>query len=450
MIQSWWRRRLLGLSAPRHGFLLLVGVLAVLSASRFSYAGPKEEPNKKAEAEKAPDANSDASADEASNPGTEESNKPPATPDAPETEEGTESTIAFKAGGELSGYKDDDATGVLTPGLTLGVVDEINGWGVDGSLLVDVVTAASVDIVATSSPKWTDVRYVPGLSGHFRVGDVTLSAAGGASLESDYTAGSGTLGIAIDLAKKTITPSFAYTFGYDIAGKRGTPYSVYSKELMRHAGQLGVTIVVNKSTIFVPTVTAALEFGDSAKPYRLLPTFPKGASIEPGATFEQVDQLRTSVRLEERVPDARYRFAGSAMLATRTGPLTFRVEERLYGDSWLLLASTTDILVPIDIGDLFRLTPHARFHAQKGVSFWRLAYEVEERPNSLVVPNLRAGDRELGPMLAGTLGVGMRIGSENFGFTLSGDAIYTRFLDHLYITERWAGFGVTTFDMKIQ
>lgn len=361
------------------------------------------------------------------------------------------SHIAFKAGAEISGYKDTDATNVLTPGISVGVEDELAGWGIDATFLVDVVTAASVDIVATSSPKWTDERFVPGIAGRFKAGEaVTLSAGGGASIESDYVAGSGTVGIAIDLANKSVTPSLSYTFGYDLAGRAGTPYSVYSKELMRHGAQLGVAFVVNKSTILVPTFTTALEFGDAAKPYRYLPTFVEGTELEPGVSIEEVNEKRTDVRLEEKVPDARYRFAGSLLLATRTGPLTFRIEERLYGDSWLLLATTTDILTPIDVTDVFRLTPHARFHAQKGVSFWNLAYVAEERPASLVVPGLRAGDRELGPMISGTLGLGFRVGSEEVGFSVAADAIYTRFLDHLYITDRLAGFAATTFDMKIQ
>ena len=60
------------------------------------------------------------------------------------------------------------------------------------------------------------------------------------------------------------------------------------------------------------------------------------------------------------------------------------------------------------------------------------------------------GDRELGPFIAATLGGGFRIGSDAFGFTVAADAIYTRFLDHLFISDRIAGFGGVTIDAKVE
>lgn len=363
------------------------------------------------------------------------------------------SDLAFKFETEVTGYQDSDATSVLTPAIRADLEGVTDGWGVGAGFLVDVVTAASADVVATSSPKWTDVRYVPTLDGRFKVSDVTVSLGGGASLENDYIAGSGSLGFAIDLAQKTITPSFSYAFGYDIAGRVGTPYSEYKLELQRHAMTAAVTFVVNKSTILVPSLSAVIELGDQEKPYRYLPTFLEStADLPNGASRQEVDLARTSVRLGESSPDVRHRYAGSALVAHRFGSSTVRVEERLYGDSWLLLASTTDFLLPIDATTSFRVWPHARFHVQKGVSFWQSDYRVTLDPsgNVLTAPQLRVGDRELGPMLAGTLGAGFRVGSDTFGVSVAADAIYTRFLDHLFIQDRIAGFGGVTLDAKVE
>ncbi len=362
------------------------------------------------------------------------------------------SDLAFKVESEISAYKDSDATNVLTPGIRLDLEGVTEGWGIGAGLLVDVVTAASADIVATASPKWTDIRYVPALDGRFKVSDVTVSLGGGASIESDYIAGSGSVGVAVDLEEKTISPAFSYGFGYDVAGRRGTPYSVYKLELQRHALTAAVTFVVNKSTIFVPTLSGVVEVGDQEKPYRYLPTFEESAVIAGGASIEEVDLARTSVRLSESSPDLRHRYAGSALVAHRFGPATIRVEERLYGDSWFLLASTTDVLLPVDASPTVRVWPHARFHAQKGVSFWSSTYRVrlDDAQNVLTAPQLRVGDRELGPMIAATLGGGIRLGSESVGVSFSADAIYTRFLDHLFVQDRIAGFGVATIDAKVQ
>lgn len=361
-----------------------------------------------------------------------------------------DSDLAFRLRTEVSGYKDSDATNVLTPGVHAKVDGVTKGWGVGASFLVDVVTSASADIVATASPKWTDTRYVPALDGHFKVGDVTLSAGAGGSVESDYYAGSGTLGMSVDLADKSITPAFSYGFGYDIAGRRDTPLSIYSLELMRHSFASNITFVVNKSTIFVPGFAAVFELGDQEKPYRYLPTFSEGTEIAAGASREDVDLARTSVRVSENTPDVRQRYALSGLVAHRFGSATLRFEERLYIDDWLMMASTTDSTIPVDIGSSFRLWPHLRLHAQKGVSFWQSAYTVQETAQGVVVPQLRAGDRELGPLITASAGAGFRIGGDRVGVSFSADAIYTRFLDHLFIQDRIAGFAATVLDLEVQ
>jgi len=75
-------------------------------------------------------------------------------------------SLTIRAATELSAYHDTDHVDVFSPAFLVGVDSPTAGWGVTGSFLVDVVTAASTDIVATSSPRWREVRYVPAISGH--------------------------------------------------------------------------------------------------------------------------------------------------------------------------------------------------------------------------------------------------------------------------------------------
>jgi hypothetical protein len=179
-----------------------------------------------------------------------------------------------------------------------------------------------------------------------------------------------------------------------------------------------------------------------------VPTFFSSKGVTPGMTIDQVNAVRSDVRLEEKVPETRQRYALSALVAHRTGSTTIRFDERLYIDSWALMATTTDFMVPVDVNDVFRIWPHLRFNAQKGVSFWNLAYLVKETAGGVTVPGLRAGDRELGPLIGVTGGGGFRIGGDAVGFTAKGDVIYTRFLDHLYISQRLAGLVTTAFEGK--
>jgi hypothetical protein len=353
---------------------------------------------------------------------------------------------------ETFGYIDDQAVEVLSPGVVVGAESATDGWGVSGSMLVDIVTAASSDIVSTASPRWNETRLVPGVSGHKRFQDVDVSLDGGLSLEPDYLAISAGLGVAIDLADKNVTPAFRYAFGYDVSGRQGTPFSVFSNKIHRHGLTIATSLVLDKQTIFVPTADVVLEFGDTSKPYRYLPTFSEGraADVPNGATFEEVDRLRTPVRLDEQVPEQRQRYALSGLFARRYSSFTIRAEERLYIDSWGVMATTTDATLPVDLGSVVRIWPHARFHAQKGADFWERAYVVTPTAAGFDAPALRAGDRELGPMLGLTGGGGVRFGGATMGLSIQGDVNYSLFLDHLFATNRLAGFGGLTYELVIE
>ena len=55
------------------------------------------------------------------------------------------------------------------------------------------------------------------------------------SHEPDYLALGAGAGVAVDLRNKTVTPSLRYDFGYDVSGRSGTPFSVYSHTITSHA-----------------------------------------------------------------------------------------------------------------------------------------------------------------------------------------------------------------------
>lgn len=366
--------------------------------------------------------------------------------------QGDGSTYNLIGEAEVSAYKDDQAVEVLSPAVTVGAESLTDGWGVSGSFLVDVVTAASPDIVSTASPRWNETRYVPGLSAHKKWGDVDVSAAGGVSIEPDYLAIAAGVGVSVDLRDKTVTPALRYGFGFDRSGRAGTPFSVFVNDIHRHSITGALTLVLDKQTIFVPTVDTVLEFGDTSKPYRYLPTFSEGDAegVENGASIDDVNRTRTAVRLAEQVPEDRQRYAVSGLLARRFSGFTLRLEERLYVDSWGVMGTTTDGTLPIDLGDVVRIWPHVRFHAQKGADFWERAYVVTPTASGFSAPTLRAGDRELGPLLGMTGGGGIRFGGDTMGLTIQADAFYSMFLDHLFASSRIAAFGALGYELILE
>lgn len=414
---------------------------------------PKNEPAK-AEPAKPPPADAAAEPEKKEASAAAAPANPAAAAKPKDGEEADEEVAPYSLDGrvEVGGYIDDQSVEVLSPAIVAGAESVTDGWGLHGSFLVDVVTAASADIVATASPKWTEVRYVPGINGHKKFDTVDVSLSGGASIEPDYLAISASAGVAIDLRDKTVIPAFRYAFGYDISGRAGTPFSVFSNNIHRHGITAAATLVLDKETILVPTFDTVLEFGDTSKPYRYLPTFTEAVAgtIENGATIEDVNQRRTQVRLAEAVPDSRQRYAGSALFAHRFDGFTLRAEERLYFDSWGVMATTTDATLPIDLGDVVRIWPHVRFHAQKGADFWERAYVVTPTAAGIEAPTLRAGDRELGPLMGLTGGGGVRFGGDTMGLTLQADAFYSLFLDHLYAANRLAGFGGIVYELVVE
>src|SRR3954462_15921591 len=87
---------------------------------------------------------------------------------------------------ETTAYTDTDAVNVLSPTVSVGAADDVAGWSFGGSYLVDVVTAASGDIVSTASPSWTEVRHVGALNGSAKWDPLTVGAVAVVSREPDY------------------------------------------------------------------------------------------------------------------------------------------------------------------------------------------------------------------------------------------------------------------------
>lgn len=368
---------------------------------------------------------------------------------------GAGNELNVRVGFEFSGYHDSDNVDVVTPALYTTITNPTSGWTAGGGFLVDVVTAASADIVATASPRWTEVRYVPNLHGSYKISDFTFGLRGNMSVEPDYLATSVGGSISADLVDKRLTPTLAYEFSYDISGRAGTSFDTFSNIITRHGLDAALVIVADKATVAGLSFTAVFESGDNSKPYRYVPMFaPEDVErVQPGFAIEGVNAVRQPERVIEQLPTDRQRYAVAGRIAHRFSESTLRLEERLYTDSWGVYASTTDGRYIMDFGERFRLWPHGRLHFQTGADFWQLAYASERTADGLIVPALRTGDRELGPLYSVTGGGGARydFGEEkNFGVQLTADVVYSQFLDHLFVLQRMAYFGALALEVDFE
>jgi hypothetical protein len=353
---------------------------------------------------------------------------------------------------EFGAYNDSDHVTVFTPSIAMGIEDT-SGATLTATYLVDVVSAASVDIVSTASSRWHEVRQAGSVSAGYKPRDFGVTVGTSFSSEPDYLSYGAYATVTKDFDQKNWVPFFGYGFSHDTIGRCGdngtcTPFSVFSRTLERGSFNGGVDFVVDRSSLASVTADVIVENGDQSKPYRYIPMFdPAVAStVAKGASIDWVNANRLPEKPLEQLPLSRRRLALTGRYAHRFDASTLRLEERIYDDSWGLLASSSDVRWIFDLGRRLAIWPHARFHAQTSVSFWQLAY-VSGSGTGWSLPEYRTGDRELGPLFTTVGGFGIKwyVGSDaqpqRWALQLTGDAMYTSFLDDLYVTSRTAFLG---------
>jgi hypothetical protein len=354
-----------------------------------------------------------------------------------------EDNTTKRASLEMSTYADTDHVTVFTPSIA-GSIDNITGGAsISGRYLVDVVSAASVDIVSTASRRWREVRQAGSFLGEYKPYDFGIAVGGSLSSEPDYFGWGGGVTLTHDFNEKNVTLLGGYGYGHDTIGRAGTPFSVFSRDVNHSTFNLGATLVVNRATVLTLGGDLVIEYGDQSKPYRYIPMFAPNVApnVPQGASIEYVTANRLPERPLEQLPLSRRRYALSARLAHRFDASTVRLEQRFYDDSWGLFGSTTDLRWIFDVGRRLSLWPHARFHGQNSVSFWQRAYVSGAAPG-WNLPEFRTGDRELGPLWTATGGAGAKVylGSHaeprTWALGLQVDTMYTSFLDDLYLTSR--------------
>jgi hypothetical protein len=376
---------------------------------------------------------------------------------------GLEDTATKRAAMEFAGYNDSDHVTVVTPSVNAGI-ENVSGATLNGSYLVDIVSAASADIVSTASRRWEEVRQAGTLAGQYKPHDFGVGVGGSVSSEPDYLSYGFFATMVKDFDEKNWTLNVGYGFSHDTAGRCGTggactPFSVFSRDLQRGSFNGGISWVVDRQTLASVGMDLILENGDQSKVYRYIPMFAPNVApnVPNGANIDAVNRNRLPERPLEQLPLERHRFALTARVAHRYDASTLRVEERFYDDDWGLVASSTDARWIFDLGTRFAVWPHARLHVQSQTSFWQRAYisgPGGANGTGWDLPEYRTGDRELGPLWTteGGFGIKWYLGTEaeprSWQLGLSGDAMYTSFLNDLYLTERTAFLGALTLEAE--
>ncbi len=217
--------------------------------------------------------------------------------------------------GQVAVYADDDATSVVTPRTRV-------AWSPDGEAEVavryglDIITSASVDVVASATRGFEEERHELAVSARHPAGELVLAGTAALSREPDFESRSLLLSVTQRLEDRRTEIEVGLRAGAAEVGVAGTPLS----ELGRRLDTLGGGLTVRRA--MSPTLRAELGYvGERREGYQSSP-------------YRWVD-LADGLRAPEVVPGVRDGHAVAATLAWSLGPtVALHGVARGYGDDW--------------------------------------------------------------------------------------------------------------------
>ncbi|MBI2896513.1 MAG: DUF3570 domain-containing protein [Deltaproteobacteria bacterium] len=322
-------------------------------------------------------------------------------------------SVDARANARVSVYQDDDATTVVTSAVRARAAfgDSV---ALRAGALVDVVSSASVDVVAAATRAFTEQRDEFQAGADLRGGDLALSADYARSDENDYGSHRLSIGGSMDLAKRSTTLSAGAGLVLSNVGRAGD--DAFDETADSRTLTVAIAQVLDASTVVSFGYAGQIDGGLLSSPYRYV-------------------RLAGGTTVPESHPKSRFRHALVVRARRAAGQrVAVGLDERLYLDSWGVEASTTNAVLAVELWRDFDLEVRNRFHVQSGASFYRRAYQ--ERLAWMTA------DRELGPLVDDFIGPAIvwqsgRLGPfDSIRLDLRADAFYYRFFDSDRIESR--------------
>jgi hypothetical protein len=344
-------------------------------------------------------------------------------------------------------YSDTDNVLVVSPQVAARRALDDSGGAASARVVVDVISAASVDVVSQATTGFTEVRREADLAGSHRIAELLPELRYRFSDEPDYRSHGLGASLARDFADHDTTVALSYDASLDTVGRTGTAYADWSRHLTTHTVEASWTQVLGVRTVGRLAYSLVLQEGYLEKPYRYVPLFDPAtlAMLDAEGVLLDGDNL-SSYRLPERppeeVPDRRVRHAIAARgVRLLPGVGALEADYRFYIDSWGMQAHTADATLRVPIGR-YRVDIEDRLHWQGAVDFWQRAYTMDADGE---IPRWRTVDRDLGGYAQDTLQVRGQLELPPLSLTVYalGGAMVTRFSDYLFLDWRLALIGQT-------
>jgi hypothetical protein len=272
-------------------------------------------------------------------------------------------------------YTDDDHVTVVSPAAGVRVMATPQ-TAITIDTTVDAVSAASVDVTTSASPRTVSEQRVElGVLASYRIAGpswLTLGVRG--SHENDYDAARLRVGARRELAQRNATLSLDYVLSADRAGSVVDP--MFSASRTGHQVLAGITHLLDARTIAELIVDGRVEDGYFASPYRVVLVEQAGSPLAMPLA-EITPSSRLSIALATRLRRA----FGARWATTAT--------YRYYRDDWSIDSHTMLAELHRELpGWLFGLS--LRGYVQDAAAFYRARYDG--------VTPLRTRDRTLGAM----------------------------------------------------
>jgi hypothetical protein len=313
-------------------------------------------------------------------------------------------------------YLDNDATTIVTSAVGARVEPHPR-LSIQGEYLIDVVSTASVDVVAAATGRWEELRHQGSGSVGYRDPERRITGGYIASVENDWESHTGTLSMAHDALDHQLTIGLSGSFGYNEVGRSGDPN--FDRQLLLGSAGIEAAIIASKDDLLSIGANFLVAVGYQGSPYRYVRFF---SSSNVAAIAEP-----------ESPPEERYRNALSLRWNHHLGGSVLRSSARAYLDNWGVVSGTLGLDWAIEAGD-FEIVPSVRAYMQKSATFYREIY-MERR-------SFMTADRELATFFDVFAGLGAGYRATDLGALseLRIDAkvtgFYFKFLDYYPSPER--------------
>jgi hypothetical protein len=288
-----------------------------------------------------------------------------------------------------------------------GFDEKVSVWA---NYYVDMITSASIDVVATASPyEETRKEYSGGVD--YLHGKTLMGLSYTNSTEDDYIADTVRFGISQDFFGDLTTLGISYAVGQDEVLRNGDPD--FQEHTDRQTYRVDLSQIITPNMVLNFGYEGVTDEGFLHNPYRsaryLDPSSPKGysyeAEVSPGTKTSSAWAIRGMYYLP---------FRASA-----------RAEYRYYSDTWGVDAWNVELgyVQPLPKG--LTLDVSYRYYTQTAADFYS---DLFPRQNS---QNFLSRDKELSTFTSNTLGVGLsyEFGTELVPFFKRGEfSLFANFL----------------------